>query len=162
MIAIDGRAGAGKTTLAQDLTMYLRQNHAVEVIHCDEIYNGWESALGPDLTETLSMVLERITSEREVELPIYDWHKGEFNSVRNFETPEILIIEGVGSGQRVVRNVAAITIWLDINPPTGLRRVLERDGYQIQTQMQKWQVAEDQHFHQERTRENSDFIFSTG
>ena len=161
VIAIDGRAGAGKTVLAQNLSLYLSQNRSVEIVHCDQIYNGWELALGSNLTETLIATLKMVATGQRVDLPIFNWQKGEFDSVRSFEPPDVLIIEGVGSGQRAVRKVASITIWLDINPTIGLRRVLERDGYQIQAEMENWQVSEEQHFLVERTRENAHFIFST-
>ncbi|MDP1706768.1 MAG: hypothetical protein Q8L36_03020, partial [bacterium] len=41
VLAIDGRAGSGKTTLANDLSLALSAKSPVSLIHMDEIYGGW-------------------------------------------------------------------------------------------------------------------------
>ncbi|MSY55303.1 MAG: hypothetical protein F2638_06930, partial [Actinobacteria bacterium] len=46
VIAIDGRAGSGKTTLAHELFLALTGERTVHVINLDAIYAGWEKALG--------------------------------------------------------------------------------------------------------------------
>ncbi|GAA4024330.1 hypothetical protein GCM10023063_00190 [Arthrobacter methylotrophus] len=41
IIAIDGRSGAGKTTLAVELAARLRMHHKVSLFHLEDIYPGW-------------------------------------------------------------------------------------------------------------------------
>ena len=41
IIAIDGRSGAGKTTLAIELAARLREHHKVSLFHLEDIYPGW-------------------------------------------------------------------------------------------------------------------------
>ena len=41
IIAIDGRSGAGKTTLAMELAALLRDHHKVSLFHLEDIYPGW-------------------------------------------------------------------------------------------------------------------------
>ena len=53
VMSIDGRAGAGKTTLANDLFLALSATIPTTLIHMDEIYEGWVLALGKSLTERL-------------------------------------------------------------------------------------------------------------
>lgn len=161
IIAIDGRAGAGKTTLAKELFLALSAHHEVSVIHLDEIYAGWDLALGQTLTDSLSQILESFSRNKIATFPIYDWVFGEFDSTREILPGNLIIIEGVGSAQRIVRDVAAATIWIDIDPHVGLRRVLERDGISIENQMKLWQMREEEHFLADATRESVDFILST-
>lgn len=161
IIAIDGRAGAGKTTLANELCLALSLHRKVTVIHLDEIYAGWELALTQMLTDSLFKILESLSSNKTLIVPIYDWAWGQFDSTREISPCDLIIIEGVGSAQRVVREFATATIWIDIDPPTGLERVLGRDGVAIKEQMKLWQVREEEHFLSDATRENADFILST-
>ncbi|MDP1711917.1 MAG: hypothetical protein Q8K86_05620 [Candidatus Nanopelagicaceae bacterium] len=161
VIAIDGRAGAGKTTLANNLFLALSSMCPATLIHMDEVYEGWESALGESLTERLSNLLEDLSRGAPHQLPIYDWSAKAFNSFREITPTRILILEGVGSGQRIVREFATAIFWLDIDSETGLTRVLERDGKISEPFMSQWQVDEDEHHRREKTRENADFVLST-
>jgi cytidylate kinase len=70
---------------------------------------------------------------------------------------DFLILEGVGAAQKVVRDVGAITYWLDIDNETGLQRVLARDGVQIEKEMRQWQIQQAIHFAKDQTRENCEF-----
>jgi len=161
VIAIDGRAGAGKTTLANELALALSLRRQVTVIHLDEIYAGWDLALTQSLTDSLSYILKTLASERPVSVPIYDWQLEEFNSNREISPCDVIIIEGVGSAQQVVREMATTSIWIDIDREAGLLRVLDRDGSAIEEQMNRWQIREEAHFLSDATRENADFILST-
>ncbi len=161
IIAIDGRAGAGKTTLANELALALSLHLKVTVVHLDEIYAGWDLALGQTLTDSLSEILKSISAERVAMVPVYDWHLGAFDSNREISPCDLIIIEGVGSAQRVVREMATATIWIDVDRKTGLERVLDRDGLAIKNEMNLWQIREEEHFLSDATRENADFILST-
>ncbi|MEY4337799.1 MAG: hypothetical protein RL680_694, partial [Actinomycetota bacterium] len=57
LIAIDGRAGAGKTTLAAKFFEELSVDKSVQVIHMDDLYNGWNNALDERLTKTLELIV---------------------------------------------------------------------------------------------------------
>ena len=158
LIAIDGHAGAGKTTLAQELFLALGVTHGVEIIHLDEVYAGWENGLGKSLTHTLMKLVDDLSSARSSDLPIFNWTDRVFDSVKVISPCELIIIEGVGSAQEIVRKFATATIWLDIDPPIGLQRVLDRDGNSIHEQMLQWQQDEEELFLRDRTREKADFI----
>lgn len=161
LIAIDGRAGAGKTTLSNELFLAFSIHRAVNVIHLDEVYAGWQLALGESLTQTLSRLLKDLSAEVSHQLPIYNWKTKSFESHRMIYPCDLLIIEGGGSAQAIVREYSTATIWLDIDSSTGLKRVLDRDGLAIEQEMHQWQIDEDKLFLADRTRENADFILST-
>ena len=72
VIAVDGRAGSGKTTLAHELFLALAVDRSVTVIHLDEIYDGWDNALSSTLTDVLHAMLEELSQQRSTWLPIYN------------------------------------------------------------------------------------------
>jgi uridine kinase len=161
LIAIDGRAGAGKTTLANELSLALGVDRAVKIIHLDMAYAGWENSLGESLTAMLSKLLADLSRDRAALLPIFNWKEMAFDSEQVISPADLIIMEGVGSAQAVVRKFATATIWLDIDPTIGLQRVLDRESMAIHDQMRRWQVAEEAHFLADGTREKADFILST-
>lgn len=161
IMAIDGRAGAGKTTLANELSLALSLRRTVAVVHLDEIYAGWDLALGDSLTTSLSQILKSISAGEPVTFAVYDWTSQQYDATREIPPCDLIIIEGVGSAQRVVRDLATASIWMDVDKETGLERVLGRDGIAIKDQMSLWQTREEVHFLSDATRENVDFILST-
>ena len=161
LIAIDGRAGAGKTTLATRFFDELSLDKTVEVIHMDDLYNGWEKALGEGLTKTLETIVKSHHNKAALEIDIYNWQSMSFDSKRMINPVDILILEGVGAGQKVVRNAGATLYWLDIDADVGIQRVLNRDGIQIASQMKQWQIVQEIHFMRDKTRENAEHIQSS-
>lgn len=161
LIAIDGRAGAGKTTLAASFYEELSADKTVAVIHMDDLYDGWENALGMRLTQTLESIVKSHQSKVAFEIDIFNWQSMSFDSKRVIHPVDILILEGVGAGQKVVRDAGATLYWLDIDAEVGIQRVLNRDGNQIASQMKQWQIAQEIHFLRDKTRENAELIQSS-
>lgn len=161
LIAIDGRAGAGKTTLAARLFEELSLDKTVEVIHMDDLYNGWEKALDEGLTKTLESIVKSHHNKVVFEIEIFNWHSMSFDSKEVINPVDILILEGVGAGQKVVRDAGATLYWLDIDAEVGIQRVLNRDGNQIASQMKQWQISQETHFMRDKTRENAEHIQSS-
>ena len=161
LIAIDGRAGAGKTTLAASFFEELSADKTVAVIHMDDLYDGWENALSERLTQTLESIVKSHQSKVAFEIDIFNWQSMSFDSKRVIHPVDILILEGVGAGQKVVRDAGATLYWLDIDAEVGIQRVLNRDGNQIASQMKQWQIAQEIHFLRDMTRENAGHIQSS-
>ena len=82
VIAVDGPAGAGKTTLATNLALALAQDLRVEIIHMDDLYGGWDNALGLQLSETLMHIVSSHKSGKAVKFSRYDCVKSTF---KNFD-----------------------------------------------------------------------------
>ena len=161
LIAIDGRAGAGKTTLAARFFDELSVDKRVDVIHMDDLYDGWENALDEHLTKTLESIVNAHQKKEGFEIDIFNWQSMSFDSKRQINPVDILILEGVGAGQKVVRDAGATLYWLDIDADDGIARVLKRDGNQIASQMKQWQIAQEIHFLRDMTRENAGHIQSS-
>ena len=157
LLAIDGPAGAGKTTYAAKLEKELLVNATVKVIHMDDLYNGWDNALSNALSEILDRISTAHLAGREFVIKKFNWNTMAFDSEERVAPTDYLIIEGVGAAQQIVRETGATTYWLDIEPEIGLQRVLDRDGAHIEVQMRQWQVDQDKHFARDETRENCGF-----
>ena len=161
IIAIDGPAGAGKTTLAHDIKLALAQRYSITEIHMDDLYDGWDNALTSPLTWILEHVAKAHKDKKSFSLSTYNWLAGEFNPAAEIEKSELLILEGVGSGQMAIRDSLAALIWIDIEDSQGMARVLERDGIEIESQMKKWLSTQEQHFRDEGTQNAADFVLTT-
>jgi uridine kinase len=161
IIAIDGPAGAGKTTLSHDIKLALAQRYSINEIHMDDLYDGWENALSSQLTDVLIYIVSTHKSSKPISISTYDWHAGAFSPAEQLEKSELLILEGVGSGQLAIRDSLAALIWIDIEDSKGVARVLERDGREIENQMSKWLSTQAQHFRDEGTQNAADFVLTT-
>jgi uridine kinase len=161
IIAIDGPAGAGKTTLAHDVALALASHYSVAEIHMDDLYDGWDNALNSQLSDVLSHIVSSHKNSQPISISTYNWHENLFNPVTEIAKSELLILEGVGSGQMAIRDSLAALIWMDIEDSQGMARVLERDGNEIESQMRKWLSAQEQHFRNEGTQKAADFLLTT-
>jgi len=152
-ISIDGPAGSGKTTLANRISENY-EGGQVLTIHMDDLYNGWEDALTAQLTRTLvNQILTPAAQGKPLGFRKYDWLSKSFGDLISHPYPKLLILEGVGSGQKATRAFTDELIWIDIDSEVGLQRVLRRDGDYLETEMRIWQIREQEHFKSENTRD---------
>jgi uridine kinase len=161
IIAIDGPAGAGKTTLAEHLSAALSLKYKCSVIHMDDLYNGWDNAFDHHLSDSLLLAAQAHIEGGSISLPHYLWNSGEYSQPQEVRSCDLLIFEGVGSFQSIVRPYITTSIWVDIDEEVGLERVLSRDGDQHSSQMHQWLTAQAQHFLLEKSKESADFILTT-
>lgn len=161
IIAIDGPAGAGKTTLAHEIFLALSPQMSVNVIHMDDLYNGWDNALGEDLTSVLQYLAAQHRNISAAEMRRYNWTRSSFGDSESIAPADLLILEGVGSGDKSLQDELAALIWIDIDPEIGVMRVIARDGHQVEDEMKKWLGTQQEYFSQHSTREKADFILTT-
>jgi uridine kinase len=161
IIAIDGPAGAGKTTLATNLHLELHKKFTSVIIHMDDLYDGWEKALTPALSKKLTSIMQSHKSHETISISKFDWINSRYLPEEEIPQADLLIIEGVGSGQSAIRQFLTALIWIDIDRSQGLTRVLNRDGEAIKEPMQKWLVTQEQHFALEKTDNAADFVLTT-
>jgi hypothetical protein len=157
IIAIDGPAGAGKTTLANQLAQDLDN---VQILNVDDLYNGWSDAFTARLTASvIKQLLIPISLGIDFNFDIYDWQSNKFSKSDLIPKGQIYILEGVGAGQSQFRPFIKKVIWLDISDADGLARVLQRDGSDILKPMLEFQKAQKDHFASELTENVADFHY---
>lgn len=156
LLAIDGPAGSGKTTLAAKLQSEYQLVSSVQVIHMDDLYNGWEDALSEELTLKLAGIIHAHKSGLDFPLSKFNWATMKFDKAEIVHSTEILILEGVGAAQKLVRDAGAKTYWIETPAKIGLQRVLDRDGQHLHDLMLNWQSYQSAHFKMDKTAENCD------
>lgn len=162
IIAIDGPAGAGKTTLAEHLQAALSLKYKCLTIHMDDLYNGWESPFDYHFTDALTLACIAHQSSKRYSLSHYNWGKGEYGAAIEAPQSDLLILEGVGASHALIRPLLTASIWIDIEPAQGLARVLKRDGDAIAAEMQSWLNQQDQLFRDNQSLAAADFVLTTG
>jgi uridine kinase len=127
----------------------------------DDLYTGWEKALSVELTEVLSYIAQAHSQSQPISLSKFNWADSTFSPAEPIDDAQLIILEGVGSGQSAIREYLSALIWIEIDESKGLSRVLERDGEGIRIQMQKWLMTQEQHFALEKTENAADFVLTT-
>lgn len=156
IVTIDGVAGAGKTTLAKFMEEEIRGRASVQVVHMDNLYDGWEDPLGGALSHKLKLIVRAHSQSRPHETSIYDWERSSAGATLTILPVDLLILEGVGAGQRSIREFVERKIWIEIEPSHGLQRVLKRDGSSIEKEMMRFVEQQRIHFLEEGTRAAAD------
>ena len=164
IITIDGVAGSGKTTLAQFFYEQFngqdRQKtgtSTIHIVHMDDLYDGWDDALGEALSAKLGDIVSAHKNRQEYRTRAFDWAKNCPGPELVIAPSDLLILEGVGSGQSSIRSEVTTKIWIDLEPIVGLRRVLARDGAGIEEEMIAFSELQRIHFLKEGTREAAEF-----
>lgn len=155
VIAIDGRSGAGKSSLATLLAGELD----APVVPLEDLYGGWDGLeRGVDLL--VSAVLEPLRGERVARVPRYDWVAREWDTPWVLEPPEILIVEGVGAGARRAAAYASMLIWLAAPAAVRKKRALDRDGATFTPYWDMWAAQEEAMLAREHTPERADLVIA--
>ena len=162
IIAIDGPAGAGKTTLAEHLSAALSLKYKCTTIHMDDLYNGWEAPFDHHFTDALTAACTSHQQSKRYSLSHFDWSKSEYGAAREMPQADLLILEGVGASHSLIRPFLTASIWIDIEPSQGLQRVLTRDGEAIASHMQNWLTQQEGLFDEHHSMSAADFVLTTG
>jgi uridine kinase len=148
IVTIDGPAGSGKTTLANEIAIeFAKSKVEVSVVHLDELYEGWDDALGQKLYERIeAWVLTPLRNGLGPKHLKYDWHLNKFATWSELPVAPVLIIEGVGSGHTSLRKEVSQAIWVEANENLLLDRVVQRDGEVVRDEMLIWKARERAYF----------------
>lgn len=141
IIAIDGRSGAGKTTLAIELAARLREHHKVSLFHLEDIYPGW-NGLAAGVERYVSTVLQPLQQGKPAEWVSWDWHRHYDGETRTTLPAEIVLVEGVGAASAAARPFLHAVIWADSPEQDRRSRALGRDGASYEPYWDEWAAQE--------------------
>jgi len=150
VLAVDGRSGAGKTSLAGILSGRL----AAPVVSLEDLYGGWDG-LENGIRLLVSEVLEPLAAGRVPRVPRYDWVARKWAEPVVLEPPEVLIVEGVGAGARRAAAFASLLVWLEVPAAVRRKRALDRDGGTFAPYWDRWAAQEEAMLARERTPERA-------
>jgi para-aminobenzoate synthetase len=142
IIAIDGRSGAGKTTLAIELAARLREHHSVSLFHLEDIYPGW-NGLAAGIERYVATVLDPLRRGEAARWVSWDWERHYDGATRLTHPAEIVLVEGVGAAAAAAAPFLDAVIWAD-SPDLDRRiRALARDGDSYEPYWEQWADQEE-------------------
>lgn len=143
IIAIDGRSGAGKTTLAVELAARLRAHHKVSLFHLEDIYPGW-NGLATGIERYVSTVLAPLSRGEAASWVCWDWENHDDGEPRVTLPAEIVIVEGVGAAAAAARPLLSAVIWAEAPDDVRRTRALDRDGGTYEPFWDQWAAQEEE------------------
>jgi uridine kinase len=156
VVAIDGRSGAGKSSLAA----VVRGELGAPVVTLEDLYGGWDGLeRGIDLLVT--EVLEPLSAGRAARVPRYNWVGAAWEAPWVLELPEVLIVEGVGAGARRAAAYETLLVWVESPASVRKKRALDRDGETVAPHWEAWAAEEEAMLCRERTAERADIVFDS-
>ncbi|VXC29036.1 Aminodeoxychorismate synthase [Arthrobacter sp. 9AX] len=142
IIAIDGRSGAGKTTLAVELAARLRAHHKVSLFHLEDIYPGWNGLMA-GIDRYVATVLDPLSRGEAATWTSWDWEKHYDGGSRVTLPADIVIVEGVGAAAAAARPLLSAVVWADSPDDIRRTRALDRDGGTYEPYWDQWAAQED-------------------
>ena len=155
-MAVDGRSGAGKSSLAAALAGRLD----APVVSLEGLYGGWDG-LEHGIDLLVSAVLTPLAAGQAARVPRYDWVAGEWAEPLPLEPPAVLIVEGVGAGARRAATFESLLVWLEVPAPTRKKRALDRDGDTFAPYWDQWAAQEEAMLARERTPDRADIVIGS-
>lgn len=156
-VAVDGPAGSGKTTLAAAVARgCARAGVRAHLVHMDDLYAGWSGLEGDLWPRLAAQVLEPLRRGLPGRFQRYDWAAGRFDGWVDVPVPDVLVLEGCGSGRRAAAPDLSLLVWVEADDGMRLARGLERDGADARPHWERWMRDEAAHYAREGTRGRAD------
>ncbi|WP_405375885.1 MULTISPECIES: hypothetical protein [unclassified Microbacterium] len=153
VIVIDGRSGAGKTSLARELVARTR---SASLLMLDDIYPGWDGLA--EATAVLATLLADVRAGRPGRWRAWDWDADDAAGERTIVPGEVLVVEGAGSLSPSTADAADVSVWLDAPAASRRDRALRRDGDTYLPHWERWARQEDAHIARHAPRQLADIV----
>jgi uridine kinase len=161
IILIDGRAGSGKTTLADVLQrrLFAEGETLPRVIHMDDLYPGWDG-LAAGVEYLNRQIVRLVERGQTASWQKFNWQTGHRETWQEFSGGTPLIIEGVGALNTFAAERAQLKIWLEVDEELRHERWLARDGHQFDEFWALWAAQELEFYAVNRSAELADFTIA--
>jgi uridine kinase len=166
VILVDGRAGSGKSSFAEELRneLFRQSDGAPTLIHMDDLYPGWEG-LAAGSAYLVQNILEPLSKSKPAAWQKWDWISGRRgeptepgNGWREFAGGNVLMVEGCGSLSRQSRELAQLSVWIEAPRDVRRARWQARDAGKFDDFWGIWQAQEDHFFETEKSSNLADWI----
>lgn len=138
IVAVDGRSGAGKTSLVDRL---LAQVPDSDVVHTDDV--AWHLSFFDWADELRDGVLEPLLRGEEVHYRPPGWVARERPGAIALPAGRSVVwVEGSGSSRQALSNLIDASIWVQCDNPEARRRLRARDGQEEEDLHREWEEQE--------------------
>lgn len=167
LIAIDGRCGGGKSTLA----LLLKEQFDCNIFHMDDFFLPFEMKTAERLKKAgenfhyerfEEEILKPLQNDKSVTYKKYLCNIGEFSRPIKAESKNLTIIEGSYSLHPQLRNYYDYKIFITVDSKVQYERILKRNGKEkLQDFLNKWIPMEEHYFAELDIRNQCDLILDT-
>lgn len=167
LIALDGRCGSGKTTLAAQLAEQLPQS---AVFHTDDFYlppsarvPGWETipCANMDLQRLRCEVLDLARTGLPVEYRAYSCREGAYLPAKTIVPSPLYIVEGSYSLHPALASCYDFSVFVTCSKEEQARRLQAREGQRYPNFVQRWIPLEEGYFAKYRIKEAAGLVYDT-
>ena len=167
LVALDGRCGSGKTTLAAQLARQFPQSITV---HTDDFYlppssrvANWEQipCANMDLTRLRDEVLCPAKAGNPVPYRAYSCREGAYLPVQQLAAQPLVILEGSYSHHPLLAPHEAFRVFVTCSKAEQTRRLRAREGARYANFAARWIPLEEGYFAQYGIEEHADFVVDT-
>ncbi len=165
VLALDGRCGSGKTTLANTLA---RQFPASITLHTDDFYlppaqriRGWEKTpcANMDLARLRDEALRPAYEGQAVQYRAYSCCEGAYLPARELAAQPLVILEGSYSHHPLLTGCETLRVFLTCAKEEQTRRLQAREGERYANFAARWVPLEEGYFAQYHIAETALFLF---
>ena len=152
VIAIDGRAASGKSTIAGELSAIVN----ADVIHMDDFFLPLTLRNAERLTEAggnihyerfIEEVIPKISAIDGFSYQVFSSSKMDFDGRREISSAHCRIVEGVYCLHPKFGDYADVTVFSDVDPKLQMERIVKRDGPRFAERFSSsWIPMEEQYF----------------
>ncbi|KEP76092.1 aminobenzoate synthetase [Microbacterium sp. SUBG005] len=154
-VVVDGRSGAGKSSLARRLVSVWPGHGRVQLVALDDVYPGWDG-----LAEGVEYARETILLPHARGLlgvwERWDWEVGARAEAYAVDPSLPLVVEGAGILTPEVARLADLSVWVEAPDASRRDRALARDGDTYRPHWQRWARQEDAHIEAHSPAERAD------
>ena len=167
VLALDGRCGSGKTTMAAALAEQFPDSI---VLHTDDFYlppadrvPGWEQTpcANMDLARLRDEVLALACAGKPVLYRAYSCREGAYLPPRPLGSAPLVIVEGSYSHHPSLAPYYDIRIFVTCSPDEQARRLRKREGERYSNFVERWIPLEEGYFANYSIEENAEMMVVT-
>jgi uridine kinase len=166
VVGIDGRCGAGKTTLGALLSLV----YGCQIIPMDHFFLREDQRTEKRLDQPggnidderfRQEVLEPVMYRQDFSYRPYNCERGTLGEPIKVKASKLLVIEGSYSQHPKFIQAYGLTVFLTVSPSEQLRRIKVRNSEKLQQFKEKWIPMEEKYFKMYRIQEKSALHFDT-
>ena len=159
VVLIDGRSGAGKSSLARALVAAWPLAGRVQSVALDSLYPGWDG-----LDEGVRLTREQILIPHARGL-IGVWQRWDWQTDAPAEAHAVdpalpLIVEGAGILTPATANLGDVRVWVESPAASRRHRALTRDGDAYRPHWDRWATQEQQHIERDAPTRLATHVFA--